>query len=125
MDWKGQLKGFWSRATWTRTAEFTLPGALFEIQPDFVMAATLTGRGNGGGQGQFGRLSLRPLGLGTLAPSPGGPAIADGIALGKTLDEVALAAGNGQARVGVLVPDGVIRVGVFSFEALPSKRREA
>src|SRR5215472_1017449 len=125
MDWKGQLKGLWNRAIWTRTAEFTLPGALFEIQPDFIMAGSLAGRVNGGGLGQLGRAALKRLAAGALAPSPAGPAILNGPALGKALNEVAVAAGNGQARVGLLVPDGVTRVGVFSFEALPANRREA
>jgi hypothetical protein len=125
MDWKDQLKALWKRATWTRTADFTLPGVLFELQPDFVMAAHLTGRANGGGQGQFGRMVIKRLEPDALTPSPSGPAILNKSVLGKTLDHIALAAGNGQARVGVLVPDGVTRVGVFSFEVLPANRREA
>jgi hypothetical protein len=125
MDWKGQLKGLWNRAIWTRTAEFTLPGTLFEIQPDFIMAGSLTGRVNGGGLGQLGRLAHKALAPGALSPSPGGPAILNRPALGEALNEIALAGGNGRARVGLLVPDGVTRVGVFSFEALPANRREA
>ncbi|HXJ93479.1 MAG TPA: hypothetical protein VMT20_11425 [Terriglobia bacterium] len=125
MDWKDQLKALWKRATWTRTADFTLPGVLFELQPDFVMAARLAGKGNGDGQGQLGRMVLAPLELDALAPSPSGPAILNKSLLGKTLDRLAIAAGNGKARVGVLVPDGVARVGVFPFEVLPANRREA
>jgi hypothetical protein len=68
---------------------------------------------------------LTPLESDALAPSPSGPVILNKSMLGKVLDQVALAAGNGQARVGVLVPDGVARVGVFPFEALPANRREA
>jgi hypothetical protein len=125
VDLKSQLKGLWNRAIWTRTANFTLPDVLFEVQPDFVMAARLAGRANGHGQGQFGCLALKPVDPGTLAPSPGGPVVLNGPLVGKALGEIALAAGNGQARVGVLVPDGVTRVGVFSFETLPANRREA
>lgn len=125
MDWKVQLKGLWNRAVWTRTAGFTLPAVLIEVQPDFVMAARVTGKANGHGQGQFGCLALKPLDPGTLAPSSAGPAILNGALLGKAVQEAALAAGNGEARVGVLVPDGVTRVGVFSFETLPANRREA
>lgn len=125
MDLKDQLKGLWKRATWTRTADFTLPGVLFELQPDFVMAARLAGKTNGDGQGQFGRLVLTPLEPQALVPSPSGPAILNKPALGKALEETAVAAGNGQVRVGLLVPDGVARVGVFSFETMPANRREA
>ena len=125
MDWKDQLKGLWKRAIWTRAADFTLPGVLFEIQPDFVIVGRLTGRTNGDGQGQFGRLVLAPLEQEALAASPSGPAILNKPALGKVLEKMALAAGNGQARVGALVPDGVARVGVFSFETLPANSREA
>jgi hypothetical protein len=125
MDWKDQLKALMKRATWTRTADFTLPGVLFELQPDFVMAARLTGKANGNGQGQFARMVFTTLERDALAPSPSGPAILNKSVLGKTLDQVVLAAGNGQARVGVLVPDGVARVGVFPFEVLPANRREA
>jgi hypothetical protein len=125
MDWKDQLKALWKRATWTRTADFTLPGVLFELQPDFVMAARFTGKANGDGQGQFSRMVMTPLQPDALAPSPSGPAILNKSVLAKTLDQIALAAGNGQARVGLLVPDGVARVGVFSFETLPFNSREA
>jgi hypothetical protein len=125
MDLKTQLKGLWKSAVWTRAAEFTLPGVLFELQPDFVMAARLAGRGNGHGQGQFACLALRLLDPGALTSSPSGPAILNVPLLGRALEEIAIAAGNGQARVGVLVPDGLTRVGVFPFETLPANRREA
>lgn len=125
MDWKDQLKALWKRAVWTRTADFTLPAVLFELQPDFVIAARLTGKANGDGQGQFGRMVLTPFEPDALASSPSGPAILNKSVLSAALDHTALAAGNGQARVGVLVPDGVTRVGVFPFEALPANRREA
>jgi len=98
MDWKGQLKGFWKRALWTRTADFTLPGVLFEIQPDFVMAGSLAGKANGSGQGQLGRLALKPLASGAVAPFPAGPAILDGLSLSRALQDLALVAGNGQVR---------------------------
>lgn len=125
MDWKSQLKDLWSRATWSSTAAFALPSVLFELQPDFLLGARLTGKTNGGGRGQVGRLALQPLEPGTLQASPSGPAILNESVLGSALEQVGAAVGNGQSRVGILVPDGTVRVGVFPFETLPSKRREA
>ena len=125
MDWKHQLRELWTRATWTGTAAFTLPGVLFEIEPDFLMAARLTGRAEGNGQSQVGRLAVRPLEPGTLSASPGGPVVMNATRLTGALGEIATAIGNGQPRVGILVPDLVARVGVFPFDELPANRREA
>lgn len=125
MDWKDQLKQLWKRVTWTGTAAFTLPGAIFEVEPDFVMGARLAGKANGNGHAQFARLAVEPLGTGALEPSPGGPAILNESALAAALERVVSTIGNGQPRAGLLVPDGAVRVGVFPFEELPSNAREA
>jgi hypothetical protein len=122
MDWKDQLKELWNRLTWSSTAAFELPAVLFEIQPDFVMGARLAGNG---GQAQFGRLAMKPLAPGTIAPALAGPSILNETALTAAVEEVALRVGNGSASAGILVPDGLARVGILPFEALPANRREA
>ncbi|HEV3279667.1 MAG TPA: hypothetical protein VG860_22960 [Terriglobia bacterium] len=124
MDWKEQLGSLWNHLTWTGTASFMLPGALFEVQPDFVMGARLAGK-NGDGHAQFGKLAVAPLGPGALVASPAGPVLLDEEAVVRALQEVVAAVGNGQPRAGLLVPDGAVRVGVFPFDELPSSRREA
>lgn len=125
MDWKGQLQDLWTRLTWTGTAPFTLPSILFEIQPDFVLGVHLASRSNGAGQGQFGRLALRPLEPGALAPALSGPSVLEEQKLAAALEQVAQVIGNGRAQTGILVPDGVVRVAILPLEALSDSRREA
>ena len=125
MDWKDQLRDLWTRVTWTGTAPFTLPSILFEIQPDFVLGARLAGRSNGSGQAQFGRLALRSLDPAALAPALSGPSVREVGKLAAALEQVAQVIGNGRAESGILVPDGVVRVAILPFEALPDNRREA
>jgi hypothetical protein len=123
MDWKEQLKGFWNRLTWTGTASFMLPPALFEVQPDFVMGARLSGSGNG--HAHFGKVAVEPLDVGALGTSPAGPVVLNEPAVVKAFHSVVAAVGDGQPRAGLLVPDGAVRVGVFPFDELPSGKREA
>jgi len=125
MDWKTQLKELWNRASWTGTAAFTLPGVVFEIQPDFVLAARLDGKANGNGRSQFGQVALEPLEPGTLSASPGGPAVLNRESLAGVLAKTAARVGNGQNWAGLLLPDGIARVGVFPLDTLPENRREA
>ena len=122
MDWKDQLKDLWNRFTWSSTADFELPGVLFEIQPDFVAGARL---GTSDGHARLGRLAVKPLPAGTVAPSLAGPSILGRETLAAALKDLALRVGNGSAQVGVLVPDGLARVGVLPLETLPANRREA
>lgn len=125
MDWKDQLKDLWNRATWTGTASFNLPGALFEIQPDFVMGARFAGKANGNGHSQVSKVAVEPLEPGSVAASPAGPVVLNESAVVKAFQDVVASVGNGQPRAGLLVPDGAVRVGVFPFEELPSGKREA
>jgi hypothetical protein len=124
-DWKTQIKELWNRVSWTGTAAFTLPNVLFEIQPDFVMAARLSGKSNGNGHCQFAHVALEPLGPGTVAASPAGPAVLSAANLAGALAKMAGQVGNGQNRAGVLLPDGVARVSVFPLESVPANGREA
>lgn len=125
MNWKDQLKEVWNRLTWTGTASFMMPPALFEVQPDFVMGARFVGKANGNGQAQLGKLAVESLGPGAVASSPAGPVVLSESEVVKALQKVAAAVGNGQPRAGLLVPDGAVRVGVFPFDELPAGKREA
>ena len=125
MNWKDQVKELWNRATWTGTAPFTLPGVLFEIQPDFILAARLAGKSNGNGHTQFGQVALEQLEPGTLAAAPGGPVVLNAARLAGALAKAAAMVGNGQNRAGLLLPDGVARLGVFPLDSLPQNRRES
>jgi len=126
MDWRDQLKELWKRFNWSGTAVFELPGVLFEIQPDFVMGARLAGNGSRDhGVAQFGRLAMKALPPDTIAPALAGPSILNQATLTTAVEEVARRIGNGSTEVGLLVPDGLARIGILPFEALPASRREA
>ena len=108
------------------TAPFELPTAVVEIQPDFVAGIRLASpprRANGS------NYRLRSLGVAgmsreTLAPLVDEPNISNPAGLGRALQAVAGKKTNGAARFGLL-PDGAVRVGILSFEALPENRKEA
>lgn len=125
MDWKEQLKDIWNRLTWSGTASFSLPPALFEVQPDFIMGARLGGRVNGNGQAQIGKLAVEPLVANSVTASSAGPVVLNEAEVIRALRRVVDAVGNGQPRAGLLVPDGAVRVGVLPFDELPSGKREA
>ena len=126
MDWRDQLKELWKRFNWSGTAVFELPGVLFEIQPDFVMGARLAGNGSRDhGVAQFGRLAMKALPPDTIAPALAGPSILNQATLTIAVEEVVRRIGNGSTEVGLLVPDGLARIGILPFEALPASRREA
>lgn len=128
IDWN-QIKERWASLTWSGTAGFALPPVVLEAQPDFVMGARLAGRASGNGKGNGSdpvrRVSVRSLAPGSVRPGPAAANLADSAELVRALRGVTEVIGNGTARFGLLVPDGMVRVGLLSFETLPADRREA
>src|SRR5579863_4695860 len=128
IDWN-QIKEKWASLKWSGTAGFALPSVVLEAQPDFVVGARLAGRTNGNGKGNGSdsvrRISVRSLAAGSIRPGPTAANVADSAELVRALRGVTEVIGNGTARFGLLVPDGMVRVGLLSFETLPSDRREA
>jgi hypothetical protein len=106
------------------TAPFALPTAVVEIQPDFVAGMRLAAKANGS------KCRLRSIGVAdispdTLVPQVNEPNIANAAELSRALQAVAGIIGNGATRIGLLVPDGAVRVFSLSFETLPENRKEA
>lgn len=126
MNWN-QLKAKLRPAVPKRTARFTLPTTIVEIQPDFVAGARLAAKIKGS---QRPRPRLRSIGVAglepqTLSPLPDRPNVRQGGELRRALQAVAGVIRNGNGRSGLLVPDGMVRVSILSFETLPAAPREA
>ena len=115
----------------SRTIPFTLPAGIVEIQPGFVVGVRLAGKTAGKANGSArptGR--VRSIGVAgfdaeTLTPLPNRPNIANEADLSRALQAVAEVIGNGTGRFGLVVPDGMVRVGILSFETLPASPKEA
>jgi len=119
MNWES-LKARFKGAGPARSMGFVLPAVALEIQPDFVAGAHLDGSSR-----EVRRLSVRQLEAGTLEPGAGRANITNEAALREAVSDVAEVVGNGGGRLGLLVPDGVTRVGLLSFETLPESHAEA
>jgi len=104
-------------------ARFTLPSVVFEIEPGFVCGARLEGSARQGWK--VGRVGLKPLAPNSLVPHPGRPNVSNQEELRRAIEEVAEVVGNGTGRVGLVVPDGAVRVALIPFEALPDNSRDA
>ena len=104
-------------------ARFTLPAVVFEIEPGFVSGARVEGSARQGRR--VGRMGLQPLDPQALVPHPSRPNVANPEELRQAIREVADVVGNGTGRVGLVVPDGAVRVAVFSFETLPDDPKDA
>ncbi len=130
MNWN-QLKARLKPPTSERTSRFTLPASVVEIQPAFVAGVRLAGKTPGKRNGSTrppGRLrsiGVAALDAETLTPLPNRPNIGNRADLGRALDAVAEVIGNGTGRFGLVVPDGMVRVGILSFETLPDSPKEA
>ena len=102
---------------------FTLPGLVLEIQPSFVAGTRL--HGSGRAARRFERMSVAELERGALQGALNRPNVSVIEPLHQTVHDVVEAVGNGNRRVGLLIPDASARVGMLGFEALPGDAREA
>ncbi len=119
MNWNF-LKERFPSALGSRTAQFTLPPAILEIQPHFVAGVRLDGAGR-----RVRRIGVAALESQSFEPHPNRPNVANREELHQAIRAVAVDVGIGTGKVGLLVPDGAVRVGILTFETLPDDRREA
>ncbi len=105
------------------TAGFALPAIVLEVESEFVAAARLEGSARAGRSVR--RLGVRALDLSTLTAHPSRSNVANAANLRQTVEEVLAAIGNGGGRIGLLVPDRVVRAGTLGFDTLPDNHHEA
>jgi len=99
---------------------FAMPSVVLELEPDFVAGASLDGAAH-----QVRRMGVRELESGWLVPSPNAPNLTNESEVRRAISEVAKVVGNGSGRLGLVLPDGAVRVAVLRFETLPDDRKEA
>jgi hypothetical protein len=96
----------------------SLPPAILEIEPEFLMAARLAGSRAPGVR----RIRVTGLDAGAPGASSGPFKVASVETLGQKLRDVSK--GMGRGPFGLLVPDSAVRVNILTFEALPAKSKE-
>ena len=100
-------------------AHFVLPESILEVAPGFVVGARLDRS-----RGAVRRLSVRPLGTGTIEPSVARQNVSNPGELESAVASVVEAVGSGGDSLGVLVPDAAVRVAILTFESLPDSPSE-
>lgn len=100
-------------------ARFVSPALVLEIEPGFVVGARLDSSGR-----SLRRIAMRGLEPGTIGPLPNGPNITNAEQLRRALTGVADVIGNGNKRLGLLLPDGSVRVAILKFETLSGDSHE-
>jgi len=121
MDWKGFKKRFTTSGS-SRTAPFTLPSVLLEIQPDFIAGARLAAVKH---QREVRRIHVAELPAQAVSPHAGHTNVSNPDAVREAATAVMSALGNGSDRFGLLLSDAATRVGVLALETLPDDHREA
>jgi hypothetical protein len=119
MNWEALSKRFRSLGQGS-TALFALPNVVMEVQPGFVAGAKLDTSLR-----QVQRLGVRELEDGSLQPLPNRTNVTNEAAIRRAIAEVAEIVGHGGGRLGLILPDATVRVGIFDFETLPDNRKEA
>jgi hypothetical protein len=120
MDWQGLGKRL-LRAH-TSMSRFALPAALYEIEPEFVIAARLEGSGRQARRVRH--VGIAPLAPHALEPHLARANVANGDELRRALGTVTPVVGN-VGGYGLILPDGAARVGILTFETLPEAMGEA
>jgi hypothetical protein len=119
MDWHALVERFRSPVRY-HTVGFSMPEIVMEIEPGFVAGARLDRAG--------GRVVMAAA---DEAESPrfqaaaGKPNFTDPEALRSALNTLGEKFGRGTSYLGLLVPDAAVRVGIYNFETLPKRAREA
>ncbi|MGD0693591.1 MAG: hypothetical protein ABSB82_01925 [Terriglobia bacterium] len=113
MNWNSFKNGF-RRAFGAGAARFVLPTLVLEIEPHFVAGARLDTSAH-----SVRRLSVRELDPNAVVSLPNGPNITNVEEVRLALRGVTEVIGNGADRLGLLLPDGSVRVVILSFETLP------
>ena len=119
MNWNS-LKSSFRRSFGRGAARFVLPTVVLEIEPHFVAGARLDPSAH-----LLRRLSVHELEPSAVVSVPNGPNIANAEALRLALRGVTEVIGNGTGRLGLLLPDGSVRVAILVFETLPDDPKQA
>jgi len=102
------------------SSTFVLPAVVLELEPGFVAGARLDKSSR-----QVESMGVRELEPGALLATPNRPNVAKQEAVRSAVTEVVERIGNGNGRLGLLVPDATVRVSPLVFETLPGTRTEA
>ncbi len=100
-----------------------LPRSVLEIQPGFVAGTSLDGTVRS--PRRLRRMGIADLESGSLQAQLNRPNITAQTELHRALRAVTDVIGNGSNGLGLLIPDGTVRVATLSFETLPDNRKEA
>lgn len=106
-----------------RTGAFTLPGLVVEMQPEFVVGARLVASVRS--RRRCDRLAVADLEPGSLQALLSRSNISSQSELHRAVRRLAEVVGNGNSRLGLLIPDAAARVAMLTFEALPDNAKEA
>jgi hypothetical protein len=117
MELKNLVGKFFSART--APARFVMPSSVFEVQSRFVAGARLEKV-----SGEIRHVSVRELEPGCVIPTTHRPNLAKPKELEAAIRAVAGDLGAVPGPLGVLLPDGAVRVSLLSFETLPSDLRE-
>ncbi len=115
-----KVKERWMPTQAASTAVFTMPRLVLEIQSGFVAAAQLAGSARRRCQ----RMAVSELQPGSLQPLVNRPNILDHAEIERAIRRLTEIVGNGNSRLGMLIPDAAARVGMLTFEALPDDPRQ-
>jgi len=103
-------------------ASFTLPELVLEIQPGFVAGARLDSTHRAPRHVQ--RMEVEDLAAGAVEALFNRPNVNNLAELERAVRAVVQVVGNGNGRLGLLIPDATTRVAMLSFETLPENRKE-
>jgi hypothetical protein len=119
MNWKHLRERFHALHRSGR-AHFVMPRTVVEVEPDFVVAARLDASAR-----RLEHVSFQELPAGAFVPQVHRGGFGEQAELQEALRAALTAVGEGNGPLGLLVPDGAVRVTVLEFEALPDSAREA
>lgn len=92
---------------------------MFEFQPGFILGAQLARHAR-----KVTRFAVRGLEAGALSPLMVRSNFSRSEEVIQTLRSVAGDLGHDKSPVGLLIPDGAVRVGILAFETLPASRKD-
>lgn len=119
MDWHFLIERFRSPIRY-QTVAFSMPEIVMEIEPGFIAGAKLDRAG-----GRVLMAAVDEAESPRFQPAAGKPNFTDPEALRGALKAIADKFGRGSSYLGLLVPDAAVRVGIYTFETLPKRAREA
>lgn len=96
-----------------------MPALLFEFQPEYILGARFSKSHR-----TVANIALGDLEAGALSPLLARPNLLHPEEVGGKVSAVAGVLGSDKGPIGLLLPDGAVRVSVLDFETLPNDRKE-